>query len=66
MHLLFHMVIVGYTFPLKAFQFGCEVMYATAFVEYPLYLRSTHCVPDTEEMESPGEMEKAGLGPAFK
>lgn len=32
----------------------------------PLHLWSTHCVPDTEEMESPGEMEKAGLGPAFK
>lgn len=37
--LLSHMVIVGYTFPLKAFQFGCEVMYATAFVEYPLCAR---------------------------
>ena len=34
-------------------------MYATAFMEH-------HCVPDTEEMESPGEMEKAGLDPAFK
>ena len=32
----------------------------------PLHLWSTRCAPDTEEMEGPGEMEKVGLGPAFK
>ena len=35
------------------------VALSLAFMEH-------HCVPDTEEMESPGEMEKVGLGPAFK